>query len=130
MTTTTTTKTNFQIHAIPPEVFDHVRASCVDVSGNPVELLTATGSEPLRCCLRDAEGGEQVILFGYEPPIPASPYREVGPVFGHAEHCEGPMTSTATRRHGADGHRYCGPMTATAGSTPPPACTTAPTPRP
>jgi hypothetical protein len=90
MTTTTTTKTNFQIHAIPPEVFDHVRASCVDVSGNPVELLTATGSEPLRCCLRDAEGGEQVILFGYEPPIPASPYREIGPVFAHAEHCEGP----------------------------------------
>jgi Protein of unknown function (DUF1203) len=90
MTTTTTTKTSFQIHAIPQEVFERVRASGVDVSGNPVERLTATGGEPLRCCLRDAEAGEQVILFGYEPPIPASPYREIGPVLAHAEHCEGP----------------------------------------
>jgi hypothetical protein len=70
MTTTTTTKTNFQIHAIPQEVFDRVRASGVDVSGNPVERLTATGSEPLRCCLRDAEAGEQVILFGHDGSDP------------------------------------------------------------
>jgi Protein of unknown function (DUF1203) len=89
MTKTTATKTNFQIYAIPPEVFDRLRTSGVDVSDSPVERLTATGGEPLRCCLRDAEGGEQVILFGYEPPIPASPYREIGPVFAHAEHSKG-----------------------------------------
>ena len=88
---TAKTATSFQIHAIPAEVFDHVRASGVDVSGNPIERLTASGGEPLRCCLRDAEPGEQVILFGYEPPIPASPYREIGPVFAHAERCQGPI---------------------------------------
>jgi hypothetical protein len=86
---TTRTISSFQIHAIPAEVFDLVRASGVDVSGNPIERLTASGGEPLRCCLRDAEPGEQVILFGYEPPIPASPYREIGPVFAHAEQCQG-----------------------------------------
>jgi Protein of unknown function (DUF1203) len=91
MTTTTTARASFQIHAIPAEVFDHVRVGGVDVSGNPIERLTATGGEPLRCCLRDAEPGEQVILFGYEPPLPASPYREIGPVFAHAERCEGPI---------------------------------------
>jgi len=88
---TTPTTTSFQIHAIPEEVLDRVRASGVDASGNPIERLTATGGEPLRCCLRDAEPGEQVVLFGYEPPIPASPYREIGPVFAHAEQCEGPI---------------------------------------
>jgi Protein of unknown function (DUF1203) len=88
---TSTTTTSYQIHAIPADVFDCVRDSGGDVSGRPIERLTATGGEPLRCCLRDADPGEQLILFGYEPPIPASPYREIGPVFAHAERCEGPV---------------------------------------
>jgi hypothetical protein len=70
--------------------------SGVDVSGNSVENVPASGGgEPLRCCLRDAVAGEQLILFGYAPDIPASPYREVGPVFAHAERCDGPAASDA-----------------------------------
>jgi hypothetical protein len=87
---TSTTTTAFQIEPLPAEVLAQTRASGVDVSGNPIERLLTVGGEPLRCCLRNASPGEQAILFGYEPPIPASPYREIGAVFAHAQRCPGP----------------------------------------
>jgi hypothetical protein len=80
----------FRIHALPAEILDGVRAGGPDASGNPVEHVVATGGEPVRCCLRDAEPGGELLLFGYEPPIPTSPYREVGAVFAHADRCDGP----------------------------------------
>jgi hypothetical protein len=83
----------FQLHPIPAEVVEAVRAGGVDAAGNPVERLIATGEEPLRCCLRNARPGERAILFGYEPPLPASPYREVGAVFTHAQPCAGPAST-------------------------------------
>ncbi|MFL5247235.1 MAG: DUF1203 domain-containing protein [Myxococcales bacterium] len=79
----------FRIHPIPGQVLDHVRSSGVDASGNPVERVAAEGGEPLRCCLRNARAGESLLLFGYEPPIGKSPYREIGAVFAHADRCEG-----------------------------------------
>ncbi|QKW10764.1 DUF1203 domain-containing protein [Streptomyces sp. NA04227] len=57
--------------------------------GIPAEHRVAEGGEPLRCCLRDAGPGDRLLLFGYEPPLPASPYRERGAVFAHAEPCAG-----------------------------------------
>jgi hypothetical protein len=86
----TTTNPQFRIHPIPTELLEQVRRSRIDVSGSPVELVTAEGGEPLRCCLRDAEASEQILLFGYEPPLPASPYREIGPVFAHVQPCAEP----------------------------------------
>jgi hypothetical protein len=80
----------FEISAIDETVLQTVRASRLDASGNPVVEATADGGEPLRCCLRDARAGERLILFGHEPALPASPYREVGPVFAHADPCGGP----------------------------------------
>jgi hypothetical protein len=91
MTTTTTTK--FRVHAVPPAVLDEVRASQCDASGNRPVQVTAGGGELLRCCLRDAVVGEELILFGYEPPLPVSPYREIGPIFGHARPCSGPTAA-------------------------------------
>ncbi len=85
----------FQIHAIPEAVLAAVRALGRDVSGNPVVPMTAEGEEPLRCCLRDARAGEEIILCGHEPVLPASPYREVGAVFVHAQSCDGPVFSGA-----------------------------------
>ena len=85
--------TLFEIRALPPEVLASVRATDRDVSENPVEHLVTDGGEPLRCCLRNAEPGERAILFGYEPPLPPSPYREIGPVFAHEEPCGGPTGS-------------------------------------
>lgn len=88
----------FRIHPIPARVLDEIRVSGLDVSGSPVEYVTASGNggDPLRCCLRNAEPGEELILFGYQPPIPPSPYREIGPVLAHAHPCTG----------AADLHRY------------------------
>ncbi|GAA2395626.1 DUF1203 domain-containing protein [Dactylosporangium salmoneum] len=80
----------FAVHAIDPVLLDSVRASGTDVSGHPVQPVGAEGGEPLRCCLRDAVAGEQMILFGYEPLLPPSPYREIGAVFAHATPCDGP----------------------------------------
>ncbi|WP_320068460.1 DUF1203 domain-containing protein [Micromonospora sp. RTGN7] len=85
-----TTTPNFRVRALPPEVPAAVRAAGRDASGLPPHRSTATGGEPLRCCLRDATTGEEIMLFGYAPPIPAGPYREVGPVFAHAGPCAGP----------------------------------------
>jgi hypothetical protein len=82
-------ETTFRIHALPTEALERARTSGVDASGTPVEKVHAEGGEPLRCCLRSALPGEALLLFGYEPPIGNSPYREIGAVFAHAEHCAG-----------------------------------------
>jgi len=84
----------FHVHAISAEVLDRVQSG-LDASGNPVEHVTAEGGEPLRCCLRNARAGESLILFGYEPPIGKSPYREIGAVFACADRCEGPPATDA-----------------------------------
>src|SRR5512141_574200 len=89
----TDTTSKFEIHAIPADALARVRSSRTDVSGNPIEPLEAEGGEPLRCCLSDARPGEALILFGYEPPIGNSPYREIGAVFAHAQPCPGPATN-------------------------------------
>ncbi|MDT4913389.1 MAG: hypothetical protein QOC66_2517 [Pseudonocardiales bacterium] len=87
---TATRTTTFSYEPLPADILAEVRASDRDASGNPVQHVVATGGEPLRCCLRDASAGEAAILFGYEPPLPASPYRSMGAVFAHAEPCAGP----------------------------------------
>jgi Protein of unknown function (DUF1203) len=87
------TPATFRVHALPAQLLARVRSSGVDASGNRVEAIRAEGGEPLRCCLRNARPGEALILFGYEPPIGDSPYREVGAVFAHAEACGAPERS-------------------------------------
>jgi hypothetical protein len=82
--------TKYRLHAISPDVLEEVRRSGRDVSGNEIVSTVADGGEPLRCCLRNAVAGEDLILFGFEPKLPASPYREIGPVFAHAHACDGP----------------------------------------
>ncbi|TDV54030.1 DUF1203 domain-containing protein [Actinophytocola oryzae] len=61
-------------------------------------VVTATGSgEPLRCCLRDAEAGEEILLFNYTPPLPdgASPFAERGGLYTHIGDCDGPVSTTS-----------------------------------
>lgn len=52
------------------------------------------GGAPLRCCLRDSRPGERVALVSVTPPGPKGAYRETGPVFMHANGCEGPTART------------------------------------
>lgn len=80
----------YEIAALPAAGLADVRARGVDAHGTSVEHWSASGGEPLRCCLRDAAAGEDLILFGCEPRLPAaSPYREVGAVFAHKMPCSG-----------------------------------------
>ena len=53
-----TTTTAFAIRALPADVLGTVRAGGTDASGLPGEQVEATGGEPLRCCLRDADPGD------------------------------------------------------------------------
>jgi hypothetical protein len=97
---TTTATTTFEIRPIEPSV---CRALLdVDDAGRRPEIIVDTdGGSPLRCCLRLSAPGEAIALASYSPlrrwavETGASPgaYEEVGPVFIHAEPCDGPVTS-------------------------------------
>ncbi|GAA3598108.1 DUF1203 domain-containing protein [Kineosporia mesophila] len=79
-----------RIAAVDPLRLDAVRAAGTDGHGNRLEVFAAEGEgEPLRCCLRYAEAGEPIILMSYAPFDHASVWTEVGPVYFHAERCEG-----------------------------------------
>jgi hypothetical protein len=98
----TATSTTFR-STIPADVLARVRSSHRDASGNAVEPMPANGGEPLRRCFRNSRPGEALILFGYEPPIGNSPYREIGAVFAHAEPCGQPAANGGY----PDGPRGC-----------------------
>ena len=110
-----TSASGFTVFAIPADVLDSVRQTSSGAPDSTVERRTADGGEPLRCCLRDARPGEEILLFGHRPPLPAeSPYLEQGAVFAHAHPCGGPTASgypaewrgrpQVLRAYTADGH--------------------------
>jgi Protein of unknown function (DUF1203) len=69
------------VHAIEPTRLDVVRSTGEDGHGNQLHPFPATGQgEPLRCCLRYAEPGEQITLISYAPFEHPSVWTEVGPV--------------------------------------------------
>jgi hypothetical protein len=75
----------FTLHTVDMNAFDAVDA----------EKVTATGGEPVRCCLRDAVPGESLLLGNYRPSLAdGSPYQETGAVFVHADECAGPASPT------------------------------------
>ena len=72
---------------------DGIRAAGVDESGHRLTVQTDTeGGSPLRCCLRETAPGERVLLIAYTPPGGRGAYAERGPVFIHAEPCDGYRT--------------------------------------
>jgi hypothetical protein len=78
------------VQAINPAHLEVVRTTGGDGHGNQLRPFAATGQgEPLRCCLRYAEPGEQITLISYAPLENPSVWREVGPVYIHAARCEG-----------------------------------------
>ncbi|MFB7942823.1 DUF1203 domain-containing protein [Streptomyces sp. NPDC056049] len=111
----------FTPRAVEPAALAALRTA--DDAGRPCRPFTAPeGGEPLRCCLRRARAGERIALVSYAPlrrwaaATGAEPgaYDEVGPVFVHAEACEGPEggpgypfehagARRTVRRYGSDG---------------------------
>ena len=85
----------FEVAAIPAVELDRIRLAGHDDHGNPlIPRMTLDGEygAPLRCCLRDSEAGERVVLISYGPPSGRGAYSEVGPVFIHADSCAGYTT--------------------------------------
>jgi hypothetical protein len=103
---------------IAPRALKELRTT--DDAGRPTSGFTDTeGGNPLRCCLRRCEPGERIALVSYAPlrrwasETGATPgaYDEQGPVFIHAEECEGPAgdglpftgSHRTVRRYSAEG---------------------------
>jgi hypothetical protein len=80
---------DLDVIAIDPGRLDSIRRARTDEHGNEIVARPAEGWEPLRCCLRIARADEQIALISYSPFSVRSPWTEVGPVFIHAEACEG-----------------------------------------
>jgi hypothetical protein len=90
MTLTSETTRTLTVHPIDPSRLDAVRRAGTDGWGSAFSPYAATGAgEPLRCCLRFARAGESIALISFAPFTEASVWREVGPVYVHAERCEG-----------------------------------------
>jgi hypothetical protein len=81
--------TELHVNAIDPRRLDAIRGAGKDEHGNDFVERPAEGWEPLRCCLRTARPGEAIALVSYSPFTAQSPWAEVGPVFVHADTCEG-----------------------------------------
>ncbi|WP_185746044.1 DUF1203 domain-containing protein [Oryzihumus leptocrescens] len=99
---------------IATPVLERIRATGRDAFGNAATPQVREAGLPLRCCLRLSRDGERVRLVAHRPSELGGPYAEVGPVFVHAEACEGyrtPHTFPAEfrdrravlRAYGADG---------------------------
>jgi len=94
----TTMTSMLRVDALAHDDLARIRARGTDDFDNPliVTVVDSAGGTPLRCCLREANIGERVVLIAYQPATVGGPYAEVGPVFIHAEACEGYT----------DAHRY------------------------
>jgi len=83
-------ETGLLVQAIDPARLDVLYSTGSDGHGNRLRPFDAAGQgEPLRCCLRYAEPGEQITLISYAPFDRPSVWREVGPVYIHAARCDG-----------------------------------------
>ncbi|MBT2444420.1 DUF1203 domain-containing protein [Streptomyces sp. ISL-36] len=89
--------TTYTARAIDPAALAELRLR--DDAGRPcLPYVDDEGGDPLRCCLRPVRPGERIALVSYAPlrrwaaATGAEPgaYDEQGPVFIHAEECEGP----------------------------------------
>ena len=101
-----TTTLHLLVRAIDPAHLDRVRSAGADGHGNRLQPFAATGhGEPLRCCLRLAEPGDQITLISYAPFNHPSVWTEVGPVYIHATRCKGYAENAALPEQLATGPR-------------------------
>jgi hypothetical protein len=75
----------FTVHALPEGVADEARRS-----PGAIPAVAGDGPYPVRCCLRDVEDAEGVVLTSVMPFRGESPYAARSPVYLHSERCDGP----------------------------------------
>ncbi|MBB5789238.1 DUF1203 domain-containing protein [Jiangella mangrovi] len=88
---------SYEYRPIPAGVADGLRARD-DAGQTRGPYVDDEGGAPLRCCLTRSAIGERIVLVSYAPlrrwaeEHGADPhaYDEVGPVFLHADGCDGP----------------------------------------
>jgi hypothetical protein len=86
----------FVVRPIDADVVADLRR-CDDAGRAPLPVVDSDGGSPLRCCLRASRPGEALLLVSYAPlrrwaaarGVDPAAYDEVGPVFIHAEPCDG-----------------------------------------
>ncbi|MET4923757.1 DUF1203 domain-containing protein [Streptomyces sp. PSRA5] len=89
--------TRYTARAVEPAVLKELRDTD-DAGATRAPYTDTEGGATLRCCLRAGRPGERIMLVTYAPlrrwaaETWAKPgaYDEQGPVFIHAEECEGP----------------------------------------
>jgi hypothetical protein len=84
--------TSFEYLPIPAADLDRIRCNGHDDHGNAFTAISASGGEPLRCCLTLAVEGASIALISYQPSALGGPYAEIGPVFVHLGDCGGPAS--------------------------------------
>ena len=79
---------SFIVTSLETAVADEMRGASRDPYGNELHPETQTiPGNPCRHCLRRATVGERLVLFSYSPFQTRNPYKEVGPIFVHADGC-------------------------------------------
>ncbi|WP_157180862.1 DUF1203 domain-containing protein [Actinopolymorpha alba] len=90
-----TTRPDLRIVPVPAATLRRLREQGYDDFGIPWTVVPGAPGRPVRCCLRRTTPDERVVLISYAPVHHAAftdrtaPYNEVGPIFVHAEECEG-----------------------------------------
>ncbi|WP_035846834.1 DUF1203 domain-containing protein [Kitasatospora azatica] len=101
----------YTVNPIAPAVLAELRR--LDDAGDvPVRVHTVEGGAPLRCCLRRADPGADLLLLSYAPlrrwadevGAHPGPYDELGPIFIHAcpQDCPGAGPEYPTAMHQGD----------------------------
>lgn len=79
---------SFIVTSLETGVAEEMRSSLRDAYGNDLQPETQTAhGNPCRHCLCRAREGERLVLFSYSPFDQRNPYKEVGPIFVHADGC-------------------------------------------
>jgi hypothetical protein len=78
----------FKVVALDAKVANRMRREMVDEYGNALRVEVLREIAPCRQCLRNAQPGERMVLAGYSPFRQPGVYKEVGPIYIHADECE------------------------------------------
>lgn len=89
--------TDVRFLGLPTEIARAFQAGSADANGQSPERHISDGAGvPCRHCLREIPKGEEFLIVSYRPFPAPQPYAEVGPIFLHAEPCEGFDTGRGT----------------------------------